>query len=179
MNLRRYRWPLFIGFILLGASMYLYSDSNPSDGFVKIWEKSVESKGNTFTLETGSIPVEPDKTPILRVYNDEGINMQVAVYRQLEDGYRILGRDPGSFLEFRIPMSPSLSVMFNGTVESETRVNIMIGHLEPVDPLSFYIKGSILKPVGIGIIVTGVAFTIFLHLKPPEKQDIAPEQKIL
>ena len=35
-----------MGFIVLGASMYLYADttSDSSDGFVKIWEKSVESE---------------------------------------------------------------------------------------------------------------------------------------
>ena len=63
MNLTRYRWPLFIGFIILGASMYLYSDSNPPDGFSMIWEKSITSEDYSFTVETGSIPVEPDKTP--------------------------------------------------------------------------------------------------------------------
>jgi len=52
MNLRRYRWPLLVGFIVLGASMYLYADrtSDSSDGFVKIWEKSVESEDYFFTL---------------------------------------------------------------------------------------------------------------------------------
>jgi len=169
MNLRRYRWPLFVGFILLGASMYLQSNSNSLDGFDKIWEKSVDSEDHFFTVETGSLSVDPEKTPILRVFNDDGVNMQVAVYRQLNDGYRILGRDPGSELEFRIPMSSSISLMFNGSVESDTIVNIMVGHLESVDPLDFYRNGSILKPIGIGVIVTGIAFTIFLHLKPSEK----------
>jgi len=96
MNLRRYRWPLLVGFIVLGASMYLYADrtSDSSDGFVKIWEKSVESEDYFFTLETGSLSVDPEKTPILRVSNDVGTHMQVAVYRQMDDSYRILGKDP-------------------------------------------------------------------------------------
>jgi len=181
MNLRRYRWPLLVGFIVLGASMYLYADrtSDSSDGFVKIWEKSVESEDYFFTLETGSLSVDPEKTPILRVSNDVGTHMQVAVYRQMDDSYRILGKDPGIDLEFRIPMSSSLSLMFNGTVDTDTNVNIMIGHLDPVDPLAYYMNGSILKPIGIGVIIIGVASTIFLHIKTSEKQDIPVEQKVL
>ena len=69
------------------------------------------------------MPVDPEKTPILRVTNDVGTNMQVAVYRQLDNSYRILGKDPGIDLEFRIPMSSSLSLMFNGTVDTDTNVN--------------------------------------------------------
>ena len=55
----------------------------------------------------------------------------------------------------------------------------MIGHIDPVYPLAYYTNGSILKPIGIGIIVIGVASTIFLHIKTSEKQDIPAEQKIL
>jgi len=82
-------------------------------------------------------------------------------------------------LEFRIPMSSSLSLRFNGTVDTDTNVNIMIGHLDPVDPLAYYMNGIILKPIGIGVIIIGVASTIFLHITTSEKQDIPVEQKIL